>query len=100
MSTIDPIDVATLTSREPAVTTEAEALESFDSYMVGEFLRLASQPMLGEEEQIMSGGHAGRMYRDFYFQELGRIAASEGHFGMRAELEGHLGRRGVEEEKP
>lgn len=76
---------------------EKTALRAFDAYFLGEMLR---QSAPRSETSLFDGGQAGRMYRDHFYQELARIIAEKGDYGLARSLEGHLTRsaQGEEEE--
>ncbi len=66
---------------------EETALRAFDAYFLGELLR-RSAPQ--NPSGLFDGGQAGRMYQDHLYQELGRIIAENGDFGMASSLVGKL----------
>ena len=68
---------------------EDEALRVFDSYFLAMILKGGSQP-LGGTDHLLDGGQAGRMYRDFFHQELARIVAERGNIGLAESLRGEL----------
>ena len=70
---------------EPA--DEETALRAFDAYFLGEMLR-RSAPQ--NPSGLFDGGQAGRMYQDHLYQELGRIIAENGDFGIASSLVGKL----------
>ena len=66
---------------------ESTALKSFDAYFVGEMLkRSAPQNPTG----LFDGGEAGRMYQEHLYQELARMVAEKGDFGLASSLKGAL----------
>lgn len=70
-------------------TDEKTALTAFDAYFLGEMLkRSAPQNPTG----LLDGGQAGRMYQDHLYEELARIMAESGEFGIAESLEGKLTR--------
>lgn len=70
---------------------EATALRSFDAYFVGEMLkRSAPQNPTG----LFDGGEAGRMYQEQLYQELARMIAEKGDFGLASTLKGSLSEKG------
>ena len=93
MDGIDPIALATVNSLGKNVARDADektALRAFDAYFLGEMLkRTAPQNPTG----LFDGGQAGRMYQDHYYEELARIIAQSGSFGVSGALEGRLGPR-------
>ncbi|HEB88678.1 MAG TPA: hypothetical protein ENI85_03825 [Deltaproteobacteria bacterium] len=66
---------------------EKTALRAFDAYFLGEMLRRSAPKETGSG---FDGGQAGRMYRDHLYQELARLIAENGDFGLAASLEGKL----------
>jgi len=67
---------------------EKTALEAFDAYFLGEMLKQsAPQNPTG----LLDGGQAGRMYQDHLYEELARIMAESGEFGIAKSLQGQLG---------
>jgi len=72
-----------------AEVSEADALRSFDAYFLGEMLKRATPSSSGEGLGL-DGGQGGRMYRDFLHEELARIIAENGEFGLAASLEGRI----------
>ncbi len=67
---------------------ESEALRAFDAYFLGEMLRRSAP---SNPTGLFDGGTAGRMYQDHFYQELARIVAEQGSFGLASTLEGRLG---------
>lgn len=66
---------------------ERTALKAFDAYFLGEILKQsAPQNPTG----LLDGGEAGRMYQDHLYEELARIMAESGEFGIAKSLEGKL----------
>ena len=66
---------------------EKTALKAFDAYFLGEMLKQsAPQNPTG----LLDGGEAGRMYQDHLYEELARIMAESGEFGIAKSLEGQL----------
>ncbi len=66
---------------------ESTALKSFDAYFVGEMLkRSAPQNPTG----LFDGGEAGRMYQEHLYEEIARMVAEKGDFGMASSLKGAL----------
>ncbi len=68
---------------------ERSALKAFDTYFIGEMLERA-MPSEDERSGLFDGGSAGRMYREHFHQELARIVAESGQFGLSGSLEGSL----------
>ncbi len=66
---------------------EKTALRAFDAYFLGEMLRRSSSQ---NPTGLFDGGDAGRMYQDHFYQELARLIAEKGDFGLTRSLEGHL----------
>ncbi len=92
---------SSLRLRKVETADESVALREFDSYFLGEMLRIAAKP--AQEEGFMDGGSAGRMYRDFFLQEIARIVAKHGDFGVAGQLTGELqvaSDAGHEQEEP
>jgi len=73
-----------------AEVSKRDALRSFDAYFLGEMLKRATAQS-GAGPGDLDGGSAGRMYRDYLNEELARIVAESGRFGMAQALEGELG---------
>lgn len=65
------------------VTDGVKALREFDSYFLAQILK-GSQA--SSEEHLLDGGSAGRMYRDYFYQELARVLAEQGGFGLTEQL--------------
>lgn len=90
MDVLDTVDLTTVHGLGRARAEGAEekqALEAFDAYFLGELMkRSAPQSSSG----LFDGGQAGRMYRDHLYQELARIVAESGRFGIAGALEGRL----------
>ncbi len=68
-------------------TDEKTALAAFDAYFLGEMLK---QSAPRNPTGLLDGGQAGRMYQDHLYEELGRIMAESGEFGIAKSLEGKL----------
>jgi len=91
MGALDKIDLPTVYSlgqgggRKP---DEEAALKAFDAYFLGEMLR-QSRPK--NTTGLFDGGQAGRMYQDHLYQEMARLIAEKGDFGLAASLKGTLG---------
>lgn len=67
---------------------EKAALVAFESYFLGEMLkRTAPENPTG----LFDGGDAGRMYQDHLYEEMARVIAEQGDFGLAKQLKGHLG---------
>lgn len=92
MDPIDAMNLPTVHSLGKGVgrnVDERTALRAFDAYFLGEMLRRsAPQNPTG----LFDGGQAGRMYQDYLYQEMARIIAEKGEFGIAATLEGQLSR--------
>jgi Rod binding domain-containing protein len=56
------------------------AINEFEAYLIGEMLRRATKSE--SESTPLDGGHAGRMYRELFYEEIGRIAARNGGLGL------------------
>jgi len=97
MGSLGKIDLPTVYSlgqgggRKPV---EEAALKAFDAYFLGEMLR-QSRPT--NTTGLFDGGQAGRMYQDHLYQEMARIIAEKGDFGMAASLKGTLGGDGKDD---
>jgi len=66
---------------------EKTALKAFDAYFLGEMLK---QSAPRNPTGLLDGGEAGRMYQDHLYEELARIMAESGEFGIAKSLEGKL----------
>ena len=66
---------------------EARALRAFDAYFLGELLKRSAPE---NPSGLFDGGQAGRMYRDHLYDELARIIAGRGDFGLASSLSGRL----------
>ena len=62
-----------------------DAARQFEAFLVGQLLRTGSKPIAGETP--LDGGSAGRMYRELFLEEVARLAASRGDFGLAEEIE-------------
>jgi Rod binding domain-containing protein len=62
----------------------AEAVREFEGYFVGEMLRLASRGSAGKG--ALDGGSGGRLYREMFFEEIGRAVARSGGLGLARSL--------------
>ena len=90
MGGIDRIGLATVNSLGKGVahdTDEKTALRAFDAYFLGEMLKRSAPT---NPTGLFDGGQAGRMYQDHLYQELARIIAEDGRFGLSSALEGTL----------
>ena len=76
--------LAATTFRSPHDVSATPDLETaateFESYLLGEFLRLSEAASLYEGP--MDGGHAGKMMKSLFHQEVARIVAENGGFGI------------------
>jgi Rod binding domain-containing protein len=72
---------------KPAEPELRKALADFEAYVAGEMLKRAIPE---DEEGLLDGGSAGRMYRDLLMQELARRSARDTGFGLAAQLAPHL----------
>jgi len=91
MGSLDKIDGSTVYSLgqgSPQKPDEQAALKAFDAYFLGEMLR-QSRPK--NTTGLFDGGQAGRMYQDQLYQEMARLIAEKGDFGLAASLKGSLG---------
>ena len=90
MDRIDQMELPTVHSLGKIVTRNADektALRAFDAYFLGELLRRSAPK---NTSGLFDGGQAGRMYRDHLYQELARLIAEKGDFGIAGSLEGRL----------
>lgn len=62
-----------------------DAARQFEAFLVGQLLRTGSKPVAGETP--LDGGSAGRMYREMFLEEVARLAALRGDFGLADEIE-------------
>lgn len=95
MGSLDKIALPTVHSLGKGIgpkTDEKTALKAFDAYFLGEMLR---QSRSKNTTGLFDGGQAGRMYQDHLYQEMARLIAEKGDFGLAAALKGSLG--GAEE---
>ncbi|HKK52459.1 MAG TPA: rod-binding protein [Myxococcota bacterium] len=76
---------------------EKKALQAFEAYFVAEMLKRASPD---EPTGLLDGGEAGRMYQDQLYEELARIIAEEGDFGIAESFRGSLSESSSEAEEP
>ena len=90
MDGIDPTPIPTVHNLGRIVGKDADekgALKSFEAYVLGDILkRTAPKDSTG----LFDGGQAGRMYQDHFYQEIARVIAENGDFGLAKQLEGHL----------
>lgn len=75
----------------------SDAGKAFESYLVGQILRDGSQPIVRGGFRL-DGGPAGRMFRDLFHQEIARVVAERGSFGI-AKLVESAARRADEPER-
>ncbi|NNL66225.1 MAG: hypothetical protein HKP30_08285 [Myxococcales bacterium] len=73
----------------PATPDLETAATEFESYLLGEFLRLSEASSL--HEGPMDGGNAGKMMRSMFHQEIARIVAESGGLGVARMLREDLG---------
>ena len=57
-----------------------QAVSEFEAYFVGEMLRRAGKSSLNTG--LLDGGKGGRMFREMFYEEIGRIAARRGGLGL------------------
>ncbi len=62
----------------------SKALQEFDAYFLAQILK-GAQPE--GEESLLDGGSAGRMYRDYFYEEVARVLSEKGDFGVTKQLE-------------
>ena len=101
MGSLDKISLPTVYSLGQGLNPKADektALKAFDAYFLGEMLR-QSRPK--NTTGLFDGGQAGRMYQDHLYQEMARVIAEKGDFGLASSLKGSFGAEDglVEEEK-
>lgn len=83
-STVNGLGTGNLNGKK---ADEETALKAFDAYFLGEMLR---QSRSKETNDLFDGGEAGRMYQDHLYQEMARIIAEKGDFGLAGSLRGAL----------
>ncbi len=66
-----------------------EVAREFEGLLIGQLMRQASAPLPGTSP--LDGGSAARMYREQFFQEVARLAAERGGFGLAESIERQLG---------
>ena len=66
----------------------AAVAREFEALLLGELSRGLSRPLPGTRP--LDGGSAGRLYRERFFQQVARLAAERGGFGLAAALERQL----------
>jgi len=91
MGSLDKISLPTVYSLGQGIgpkTDEKTALKAFDAYFLGEMLR-QSKPK--NTTGLFDGGQAGRMYQDHLYQEMARLIAEKGDFGLAGALKGSMG---------
>ena len=67
----------------------ARVAREFEALLLSQLARQLSQPLPGTRP--LDGGSAGRMYREQFFQQVTRLAAERGGFGLAEALERQLG---------
>lgn len=90
MDELDAIRPATVDAPATDVARRADeqtALRSFDAYFLGEMLKRSAPE---NPSGLFDGGQAGRMYQDHLYEEMARIIAESGRFGISKALEGTL----------
>ena len=81
---ISELDLAAINMRPSKSGVDGvEALREFDSYFLAQILKGAQA---SSEEHLLDGGSAGRMYRDQFYQEVARVMAKQGGFGITEQL--------------
>ena len=92
--------LSSTSSLEPGATGGERAAElrasaqAFEGYLVGALLRFGTRPL--DPDDPLVGGSAQRMYRELFFDEISKLAAARGGFGI-AELVSQAVRGGTEE---
>ena len=84
------VDIARFASKPASgakrETTMKEAVGEFEAYFIGEMLRIGGKT--ASETGLLDGGHAGRMYQEMFFEEVGRLTAKRGALGLVQSLAG------------
>ncbi len=57
-----------------------EASRAFEGYLLGAMLRFGARPL--DPDDPLTGGPAQRMYRELFFDEIAKLAAARGGFGV------------------
>lgn len=70
-----------------------KALREFDAYFLAQLLKSGNQD---GEDSLFDGGSAGRMYRDYFHEEVARVLAQQGSIGLSQELADKLEKPGAE----
>ncbi len=83
-----PMETAMVAARK--LPSARSALGEFESYLISQMLREGAKPVT--EEHPLDGGRAGRMYRELFFEEIGKLAARQSGFGLTDSLQGALSR--------
>ncbi len=102
MNIIDPnLGAAALIRSAPGENGEAgatgsKALREFDAYFLAQILKGAQSE---GEEHLLDGGSAGRMYRDYFYEEVARVLAEKGDLGVTKQLGDALSGSGSEEQE-
>jgi Rod binding domain-containing protein len=78
-----PVAAAAPAGRAPGPTL-AEAIREFEGWFAGEMLRLASRASAGAG--ALGGGSGGRLYREMFFEQIGRLVARSGGLGLARSL--------------
>ncbi len=68
---------------EPDLKTAAR---EFEGYLLGEVLRLSEESSL-HEGGVFDGGSGGKMMRSMFHQEVARLLAEQGGFGIAETIE-------------
>ena len=67
-------------------TELARAAADFEALVLHQLLKQSSRPLLAGDTPL-TGGSAGRMYRDLWFQELAKAGGARGALGFGRLLE-------------
>ena len=68
----------------PEKTDMNRAVQEFEAYFLGEMLRVSSRT--SSTNGLLDGGDAGRMYREMFLEEIGRLASKRGGLGLAESL--------------
>ncbi len=69
--------------RSPEKIDGDRAVREFDAYFLSQLLKSSNA---GSEEHMLDGGSAGRMYRDYFYEEVGRVLAEHGAVGISQQI--------------
>lgn len=86
---IDRVSLEALRSTGGGGAANAAAVaREFESHLLGEVMKLGSRPLV--ESTLLDGGSAGRMFRDYFYQEVVRKASQNSGFGIATQLEAEI----------